>query len=178
MELAMIESIGLALMKTLASYLFKTYILSQSKINIEGAPSWYLQNVSSQVCVYDYQKGSFDAVDRAKANTYPKMQQELTNILEAVIYEHYSDLKDEKEKKFVMMFKNDADAPIFIRKFMKFPAIDYKKAEHTAFVKGCIDKDTIIAYQDKRISTIKYNLTHKRAEDAFDELDSSITETE
>lgn len=174
----MIESIGIALLKTLSTYLFKTYLLSQSKINIEGAPSWYMKNVPAQVCVYDFKRGGMEAVDQAKAATYPKMQSELTYILESVIYENYSNLKDEKEKKFVMMFKNDPDAPIFIRSHMKFPAIEYKKDVHTAFVKGCIDKDTIIAYQDKRVGTIKYELTHKRANDAFEELDNSITETE
>ncbi len=67
----MIEGIALALMKTLATYLFKNYVLMQSKINIEGAPNWYMQNVSNQVCVYDYKTGGMEAVDAAKAATYP-----------------------------------------------------------------------------------------------------------
>ncbi len=68
----MIEGIALALMKTLATYLFKNYVLMQSKINIEGAPNWYMQNVSNQVCVYDYKTGGMEAVDAAKAATYPR----------------------------------------------------------------------------------------------------------
>lgn len=168
----MIEGIALALMKTLASFLFKNYVLMQSKVDIEGAPSWYMNPKSSNVCVYDHQSGSYSAIDTAKTNTYSKMETELSNIIEAVIYENYSDLKDPKEKKFVMLFKNDADAPAFIRKNMKFPGITYKKKLSMAFVSGCIDKDTIIEYQQKRSDKIAYELTHKRADDAFDELES------
>jgi dsDNA-binding SOS-regulon protein len=168
----MIESIGLAIAKTLASYLFKTYVATTSKVYIEGAPKWYMQNVSSHVCVYNYKTGGMEAVEIAKAGTYPKMQTELSNILEAVIYEKYSDLKDPKEKQFVLMFKNDKDAPIFIRSKMDFKGIEYTKKYRTAFVKACIDKNDIIMYQEKRIGEIKYELTHKRANDAFDELES------
>ncbi|PLX67936.1 MAG: hypothetical protein C0603_07425 [Denitrovibrio sp.] len=168
----MIEGIALALMKTLATYLFKNYILMQSQITIEGAPKWYMQNVSNQVCVYDHQTGGMEAVDKAKAATYPKMKKELSNILEAVIFDNYSDLKDPKEKKFVMMFKDDPNAQIFIRKTMSFPAIEYKKNEQIAFVKACIQKDVILKYQEKRTKTIKYELTHKRADNAFEELES------
>jgi len=168
----MIEGIALALAKTLASYLFKTYVLMQSQVHIEGAPKWYMQSDSANVCVYDFKTGGMEAVDKAKQATYPKMEKELSGILEAVIYQNYSDLKDPKEKKFVMMFKNDADAPIFIRKTMKFPGIEYKKSNHTAFVKACINKDVVLKYQEKRIDTIKYELTHKRANDAFEEMES------
>jgi len=167
----MIEGIALALMKTLATYLFKNYILMQTKVNIEGAPSWYMQNVSSQVCVYDHQTGGMEAVDAAKAAAYPKMEKELSNIIEAVIYENFSNLKDLKEKAFVMRFKNDAEAPVFVRKNMSFPGIEYKKTQRIAFVKACIDKDVILKYQQVRTDTIQYELTHKRANDAFDELD-------
>ncbi|MGD9807676.1 MAG: hypothetical protein AB7E76_00935 [Deferribacterales bacterium] len=174
----MIESIALALMKTLATFLFKSYMVSQAKINIEGAPAWYMQNDSARVCVYDFQKGGLGAVDKAKDGAYLKMNEELSDILETVIYQNFSNLKDQKEKTFVMMFKDDKDAPYFIRQHMTFLDIEYKKNIQTAFVKACIDKDTIIAYQDKRVGTIKYELTHKRADNAFEELDNSITETE
>jgi len=168
----MIEGIALALMKTLGSYLFKHYILATSTINIEGAPKWYMQNNTAQVCVYDHKTGSIEAVERAKDAAYPKMQKELSDILEAVIYKNYSNLKDPKEKQFVMMFKDDADAPVFIRKTMSFPAIEYREKTRAAFVKGCIDKDVIIEYQEKRTDKIRYELTHKRAGAAHDELES------
>lgn len=112
-----------------------------------------------------------EAVDKVKADAYPLMENEIKNILEAVIYEHYSSLKDPKEKKFVMAFKNDPDAPVFVRKHLQFRAIEYKKRERTAFVKACIDKDTIYRYQQERTEKIKYELTHKRADDAFEEME-------
>ncbi len=71
-----------------------------------------------------------------------------------------------------MMFKNDPDAGIFINKTMSFPAIEYQKNERMAFVKACISKDIILTYQKNRTETIKHALTHKRADDAFDELES------
>lgn len=168
----MIETIALGLVKTLATFLFKSYVLMQSNINIDGAPHWYMQNVSSHVCVYDYKTGGMEAVEKAKAAAYPRMERELSGILEAVIYENYSNLRDPKEKAFVMMFRNDPEAPVFIRKNMSFPNIDYSKKDRIAFVKACIDKDTVIDYQEKRVETIKYELTHKRADDAFEEMES------
>ncbi|PLX70892.1 MAG: hypothetical protein C0602_05155 [Denitrovibrio sp.] len=167
----MIEGLALALMKTLATYLFKTYVLYTAKVNIEGAPNWYMSNVQSQVCVYEHQYGGLEAIDKAKADTYPKMQKELSGIIEAVIYENYSKLKDPKEKKFVMAFKNDPDAPVFIRKNMQFTGIEYKKKQQVAFIQACIDKDIILKYQQARADVIKYELTHKRADSAFEELE-------
>jgi hypothetical protein len=168
----MLESLALGLVKTLIAFLFKSYVATQSSVHIEGAPRWYMQNTADKVCVYDYQTGGLDAIDRAKQESYVKMNTELTNIIEAVIYQNYSDLKDPKEKQFVMAFKNDKYAPVFIRKTMTFPNIDYRKSEQTAFVKACIDKDTIVEYQKKRINKIKYALTHKHADDAFKEMES------
>jgi len=168
----MIEGIALALMKTLATYLFKTYVLTAAKINIEGAPNWYLQNIGAQVCVYDHEQGGYGAIDKAKAETFPKMEKELSRIIETVIYKNYSDLKDPKEKAFVMAFKNDPEAPVFVRSNLKFLGIEHKKEYQTAFVKACIDKDTILAYQQKRADKIRYELTHHRADNAFDELET------
>jgi len=169
----MIEGLALALMKSLAAFLFKSYVTSQSIVKIDGAPSWYMQKTGAQVCVYDFKRGGLEAVDSAKAAAFPKMEKELAGILVAVIYENYSDLKDPKELKFVMAFKNDSNAPVFVRKNMTFPAIEYKKKYSTAFVKACIEKDTILEYQGERIETIRYELTHKRADDAFEEMESS-----
>ncbi|ADD66834.1 hypothetical protein Dacet_0027 [Denitrovibrio acetiphilus DSM 12809] len=168
----MIETIGIAILKSLAAFLFKSYMISQVKINIEGAPSWYMQPVEAQVCVFDHQSGGLEAIDKAKNYTYPKMENELSYILEATIQDKYKSLKDPKEKTFVSMFKNDKDAPVFIRKNMQFLNIDYDLDVKTAFVKGCIDKKTILAYQKERIETIKHELTHKRADEAFQEIEN------
>lgn len=167
----MVEAIAMALIKTLATYLFKTYVLMTSNVKIDGAPSWYMKNVSSSVCVYDFKQGGLETVDAVKASTADKMKTELAKILETVIYSEYSNLKDPKEKQFVYMFKNDPEAGIFINQNIQFPNLEYNKKYRTAFSQGCIEKDIILDYQTKRIDKIKYELTHKRANDAFDELD-------
>ncbi len=168
----MIESIALALVKTLATYLFKTYVLVQTNVKIEGAPSWYMKNVPSAVCVYDAQYGGLESIDAAKSSALVRMNKELTAIIENIIYENYHNLKDPKEKAFVYMFKNDAESPIFVQKNTKFPNIEYSKKQRIAFVQACVDKQTIIDYQTERSEKIKYELTHKRAGDAFEELES------
>jgi hypothetical protein len=167
----MIESIGLALVKSLVTYLFNVYVLAASTVKIDGAPGWYMQNDSANVCVYEYQHGGLESVDAAKSKAYPDMEKQLTYIIEAVIYDNYSTLKDPSEKRFVMLFKSDADAPVFVRKTLVFPAVEYNKKIRTAFVKACIDKNQIVEYQKGRLETIKYQLTHKRAGDAFDEME-------
>jgi len=168
----MIESIGIALAKALATYLFKVYLFTTSKINIEGAPYWYLRDVPAQVCVYDYKYGGYSAVDSAKAATYPKMRSEISNIVEIVIYENFLHLKSRDELNFVKAFKSDENLPVFVRSKMKHSAVEYKKSRYVAFVRGCIEKDEILDYQNKRIESIKYKLSHKRAGDAFSEMES------
>ncbi|TCK61573.1 hypothetical protein [Seleniivibrio woodruffii] len=167
----MLESIALALVKTLATFLFKTYVLMAGNVSIDGAPYWYMKNVSSSVCVYDYKQGGLETVDAVKLSTAGKMKSEIEKILETVIYSEYSNLKDPKEKQFVYMFKNDPEASIFINQNIQFPNLEYSKKYRTAFAQGCIDKEVILEYQTRRIDKIKYELTHKRAGDAFDELD-------
>lgn len=172
----MLESLALALAKTLATYLFKTYVLMQNNVKIEGAPIWYMQNVSASVCVYDYKVGGMESVDLAKATLNEKMNAEITKILETVIYENYKDLKDPKEKAFVYKFKIDAEAPIFINGNMKINNLEYIKKHRTTFAQGCIDKQILLDYQQKRIDKIKYDLTHMRADNAFDEMEKGPVE--
>lgn len=172
----MLESLALALAKTLATYLFKTYVLMQNNVKIEGAPIWYMQNVPSSVCVYDYKVGGIETVDMAKASLHDKMNAEISKILETVIYENYKDLKDPKEKAFVYKFKVDAEAPIFINGNIKINNLEYIKKHSTTFAQGCIDKQVLIDYQNKRINKIKYELTHMRADAAFDEMDKGPSE--
>lgn len=168
----MLESLALALVKSLTAYLFKTYVYLTSNIRIDGAPDWYLKNVSSAVCVYDVENGGLESVDAAKANSYTKMQTELSKIIQTVVYDSYRNLKDPKEKAFVNTFINDPDAGIFINKTLVFRNIDYNKKKHITFVQGCIDKQAIIDYQTERADKIRYELTHMRADNAFDDLDN------
>ncbi|MGE4267617.1 MAG: hypothetical protein AB7F25_09290 [Deferribacterales bacterium] len=167
----MVEAVAIAIVKTLASFLFKTYVFATSNVKIDGAPYWYMKNVSSSVCVYDYKQGGLESVDAVKDSTAAKMRAELTKIIETVIYSEYSDLKDPKEKQFVYMFKNDPEMNIFINRNIQFPNLEYNEKRRIAFAQGCIEKDVILDYQSKRADKIKYELTHKRANDAFDELD-------
>ncbi|WP_303849524.1 hypothetical protein [Seleniivibrio woodruffii] len=167
----MVEAVALAIVKTLATYLFKTYVLMTNNVKIDGAPYWYMKNVSSSVCVYDFKQGGLESVDAVKDSTAAKMRAELSKIIETVIYSEFSNLKDPKEKQFVYMFKNDPEADIFVNQNIQFPNLEYNKKQRTAFAQGCIEKDIILDYQTKRAEKIKYELTHKRAGDAFDELD-------
>lgn len=166
----MLESLSITLLKALATYLFKTYVFLQSNVKIDGAPYWYMQNTSKAVCVYASATGGLEAVDTAKAASSQKMAGELSRIMQAVVYDGYHNLKDPKEKAFVNSFVNDPDASIFVNKSIQYPNVEYISKQRTAYVKGCIDKQTIIDYQTERADKIKYELTHMRADNAFDEL--------
>jgi len=167
----MLESIALGLLKTLASYMLKYYLNSTVGVKIDGAPSWFHKQDKGRICVFTYSQGSMASIDIAKNNAKGKMSKKINELIEIVIYDKYRDLRDPKEIELVNAFKKDELLPVFVNRSLKFRKIEYKKRNATAFVKACIDNEVIQEYQKERMKKIVYQVSHKRASNAFDELD-------
>ncbi|MCX8083683.1 MAG: hypothetical protein N3C60_02045 [Calditerrivibrio sp.] len=167
-----LEAIAVSLVKTLSSFLFSK-MLVYSDVNIQGAPSWFHKPESAYVCVSTYQEGGLESVDIAKDKAKKMMISKINEIMEIVVYDNYRNLENKSEKAFVKSFVKDDDLHIFVNKNIDFRNIEYVKKVNITFVRGCVDKNTIIEYEKERIDMIRKKLTHKRADEAFDELESS-----
>lgn len=167
-----LEAIALSLVKTLSSFLFSK-MLVYSDVKIQGAPSWYQKADSAYVCVSTYNSGGLEAVEIAKDNAKKILINKINEIMEIVVYDNYRNIEDKSEKLFIKTFLKDEDLPVFVNKNIDYKNIEYIEKSKLAFVRGCIGKDVILSYEKERIGIIKNKLTHKRAENAFDELDNA-----
>jgi hypothetical protein len=167
-----LEAIAVSLLKTLSSFLFSK-MLVYSDINIQGAPSWFQQPDSAYICVSTYQEGGLESVDIAKDKAKRLMASKINEVMEIVVYDNYRNLENPSEKVFIKTFLKDEDLPVFVNKNIEFKNIEYVKKVHITFVRGCIDKNTILGYEKERIDLIRKKLSHKRADEAFEELDNS-----
>jgi len=181
----MLEAIALKLITTLTGYLFQGYLDTFSSINIEGAPSWYGKNQTSQnVYAYGYAKGGIESIEIARENCRIAMIKKLNGLVEVVVYDNFKNIKDPKEKALLNEFKKDPDIALFVQKEMKYEKVEHFQEEkgglfskarpEQTFAGGMIPKQSIVAYQKDRLEKIKYTLTHFRATNAEDELDKEV----
>ena len=62
----MVTVIASALIETLTKHIFSKYLDAQDKIEVGGAPSWYMKPVNDQFCVFSHKKGGLDSIDIVK----------------------------------------------------------------------------------------------------------------
>ncbi|WP_022852270.1 hypothetical protein [Limisalsivibrio acetivorans] len=168
----MIESLALSVVKSLAALLFKAYIVATPNVAIDGAPSWYYVEERSKVCVFTSAKSEHEAVEQVRTGAVRKMENRIAELLDIVIQGEYRDITSDEEKDFLLALTKDRDLPLFVRGNIRHEQIEYDEESGRTFGKSCIDKALILDYETKRIAEAKTALTHKRAEDAFDELDA------
>jgi hypothetical protein len=179
----MLEVIILKLVSSLTGYLFEGYLDTIKSINIEGAPSWYGKDHSSQnLYAYGYAKGDMESVEISRNNCKIAMIKKINGLIEVVVYDNFKDLKDPKEKALVSEFKQDANLEVFITKNMKYEKVEsfeeqkeslfkkYRPAQ--SFAGGMIQKQILIDYQKERLQKIKYEITHLRGKNLENELDA------
>jgi len=167
-----LEAIALSLIKALSSFIFSK-MLVYSDINIQGAPSWYQNQESAYICVSTFQQGGLESVDIAKNKSKRLLTDKINEIMEIVVYDNFRKLDNESEKTFIKTFLKDDDLPIFVNKTTEYRNIEYVKKYHTTFIRACIDKKALLDYEKERIELIRKKLTHKRADEAFEELETS-----
>jgi hypothetical protein len=88
--------------------------------------------------------------------------------------------RDEKERQLVEQFRNDPELKNFVTGQRQFLKITYEDDEdvRAAFVKACLSRETVVAYQKERLQKITTELSKNRAESAFGELEAELEQPE
>lgn len=169
-----LEGVCLELIKVLSSHLFKNYLENRHEVKLRGAPSWYYKPLDDQhVCVYATAKGDIEAVDKSREKTRSAMMDEINKIMTLVAEEQEKRvIVDAKDKQIVEAFKFDSEVSSFVDRHLEIDRMDYRDKIERAFARGCISKQEIVSYEEKRMHELQLSIINKRSSSAFDELDS------
>ena len=170
----MLSLIAGAAIKTITSYLVGAYMKSHfGSVEIEGAPYWYGREDKDEICVSDVAKGNVTFLDEEKQKVKVKLQKKLSLIIENAIHQNkrFSHLK-ENEIQFLNSIIKDNKLKWFVDENGYYKNIKVDDEKNMIFVRMCVNKNKFVHYEAKRIKEISKKLTMKKANDAFDELDS------
>jgi len=170
----MVMVIVSAMVETLVKHMTKKYLEKMDGIDIKGAPSWYMEPVKNQMCVFTYSRGDFGAIEVAKEKARFKMKKKLNDLIEVVVYETRGEIKNEKEREVVKRFKNDPGLGVFIKKNLDYNKVEYEDKIGTAFIRACIPTKTILFYQKDRLHKINEAVLKVKSKSAFDDLDKEF----
>jgi hypothetical protein len=163
-----LDAIAFSLAKTLASFLFGQ-ILDSADISIDGAPSWYMKESRSEICSSSFEYGNLSSVDVAKEKSLLLLKKRVGDMLVLAVNENIKNASD-SEKIFLESFLKDRGYEIFIIKNSFDKNIEYVKKYKVAFVRTCLDREKLLKFKEGKIEELKKKLTHKRANEAFEEL--------
>jgi hypothetical protein len=166
--------IATALTETLVKHMFKKYLDERDKIELGGAPSWYMVELDDKLCTFAHNKGGLDSVEIAKKDATIKMRKQIGKIVEVVIYDNMQNVKNEKEKAIVDKWKVDSNLPVFVDKHLDYSRIAYEDEVDTTFVRACIPRQIIFDYQKNRLEGIKSAVLAQKSSSAFGDLDDEF----
>lgn len=162
------------MVETLVKHMTQKYLDEMDGVKIGGAPSWYMEPVKDEMCVFTHQKGGFSSIDIAKKNSKIKMTKKINDVIEVVIYENKSNIKDKKEKMLLDGFKVDENLGVFVKQNLNYSKVTYEDEVKMAFVRACIPAKTIKFYQENRLMDINEAVLGAKSSSAFDSLDSEF----
>jgi hypothetical protein len=160
-----------AMVETLAKHMTQKYLDEMDGVKIGGAPSWYMEPVKDQMCVFTHKKGGLNSIDVAKRNAHFKMKKKINGLIEIVIYKNMGNVKDQKSKEVVAKFKKDENLDVFTKMNLNYSKVTYEDEVKTAFVRACIPANTIQVYQKDRLMAINKAVLGAKSSSAFDSLD-------
>ena len=178
---AQLLGLALSLGNTLAGYIFDIYLRTENTLDIDGAPDWYLRNDDAEWdCAFGYASGSLASVEKAKTEATKKLVAQQEQYVQSAIRDEVQRLKprDEKERQLVEQFQNDPELKNFVAEQRQFLKIAYGEDVRAAFVKACLSREIVVAYQKERLQKIITELSKNRAESAFGELEASLDQPE
>lgn len=170
----MVSVIAMALVETLTKHMFKNYLDEMDKVEIGGAPSWYMVPLEDDMCTFSHKKGGYDSIDIAKERAKYKMTKKIDGIIEITIHDNMKNVSGVKETTIVDKWRTDSNLPIFTNKHLRYSMVAYEDEIDTTFVRACIPKETIFKYQKGRLIEIEKLVLDTKSENAFDELDSDF----
>ena len=178
---AQLLGLALSLGNTLAGYTFDIYLRTENTLDIDGAPDWYLRNNDTEWdCAFDYAPGSLASVEAAKSEATKNLVAQQEQYVQSAIRDEVQRRKprNEKERQLVAQFRNDSELKNFVTGQRQFLKITYDEDVRAAFVKACLSRETVVAYQKERLQKITTKLSKNRAESAFGELEARLNEPE
>ncbi len=170
----MLTLIAGALVETLVKHMFQKKLNEMDKVEIGGAPSWYMKEVDDKMCTFSHSVGGLDSIEIGKNKAKIKMIKDIDGLLKIVIYENTKKITNKKEQKMIDVWGKDSNLKIFTSSNINYSRIVYEDEINTAFVRACIPKETIISYQKQRLQDIKKSLLKYKMGNALDELETSI----
>jgi len=170
----MVTIIVSAIVEALVKHIAEQAINNYESVNIKGAPSWYMQPLDNQVCVFSYASGGINSIDIAKDNAKYKMVRKINNLVEITIYDTKGLIKTNKDKKIIEEFKIDPNLKFFTNKNLNYSKIEYDEDKKETFIRACIPNKIIKNYQMKRLNKITKEVIKSRADDAFKKLDNEF----
>ncbi len=163
-----------ALVETLTKHMFSNYLDSLDKVDIGGAPSWYMQPVDDDMCVFAHKSGDIDTIDFVKNKARLKLIKKIDDTIDIVIYENVKNITNQKEKEIVDKWKMDTNLPIFVNKNLDYSRVSYEDEIKATFVRACIPKKIFIDYQSNRLKTIKKEVLKFKSNNAVDEMENEL----
>ena len=178
---AQLLGLALSLGNTLAGYIFNIYLRTENTLDIDGAPDWYLRNNDTEWdCAFDYAPGSLASVEAAKLEATKNLVAQQEQYVQSAIRDEVQRRKprNEKERQLVAQFRNDSELKNFVTGQRQFLKITYDEDVRAAFVKACLSREIVVAYQKERLQKITTKLSKNRAESAFGELEARLNQPE
>ena len=178
---AQLLGLALSLGNTLAGYIFDIYLRTENTLDIDGAPDWHLRNDDAEWdCAFGYAPGSLASVEKAKTEATKNLVAQQEQYVQSAIRDEVQRRKprDEKERQLVEQFRNDPELKNFVAEQKQFLKITYGEDVRAAFVKACLSREIVVAYQKERLQKITTELSKNRAESAFGELEASLDQPE
>ena len=178
---AQLLGLALSLGNTLAGYIFDIYLRTENTLDIDGAPDWYSRNDDAEWdCAFSYAPGSLASVEKAKTEATKNLVAQQEQYVQSAIRDEVQRRKprDEKERQLVEQFRNDPELKNFVTGQRQFLKITYDEDVRAAFVKACLGRVTVVAYQKERLQKITTELSKNRAESAFGELEAHLDQPE
>lgn len=163
-----------AMVETLVKHMTQKYLDNMDGVKIGGAPSWYMEPMKEQMCVFTHHTGSLSSVEVAKEDAHFKMTKKIDGLIDIVIYENITGAQDPKSKQVVEKFKKDQNLDSFVKKNMNYSKTVYEEKIKTAFVRACIPAQTIQEYQKARLMTINELVLSDKSDTAFESMDDEF----
>jgi len=164
-----------ALVESLTKHMFSKYLDSLDKVDIGGAPSWYMQPVDDDMCVFSHKSGEIDTVDFVKNKARIKMIKKIDDTIDIIIYENIKNITNEKEKELVNQWKVDSNLPVFVNKNLDYSRVSYEDEIKATFVRACIPKKIFIDYQSNRLEIIKKEVLKFKSKSAIIEMENELS---
>ena len=171
LELKAIEFV----LSRIAGYIYDQIQLPEKIYEIDGAPSWYLQNDDKEwYCAFSFATGDFGAINQAEARAEFDLIEKQNRILADVLgrnLERYRILSD-LEENFVSEVRTDRSTERFIRSNSEILKVKYDENVEpaTAFARSCVRRDQLWGHYKDKIARIARNLNITKSNELFEKF--------